>query len=412
MISPQKAGLLVHCMSSQNSLNTGRSTCIAGVIAEYNPFHDGHSHHLAQTRKAGADYIVVVMSTCFMQRGDLSIIPVKDRVRMALEGGADAVFALPVPWALRDAEHFAMGGVSLLSGLGCNCISFGSETQELPLLQQIAELLENPPDAMLQVLHTRLNEGCSYPSAVAYAAESIVPEASSVLSKSNNTLAICYLRQLLRQKSQMVPICIPRDSCYLDTQIHDHQYASASAVRSAIRRGDWQAIEKAIPESSLAILRRCALEGHIMHAGSLDSAILCSLRSLTDADWNDLEDQTEGLPDRVRNALKTAASVDDLITLSCTRRYTRARVTRLALHAFLHMRAQSLPSFGPQKALLLGVRNESADLLHKLGPMKILGKASDLNEDWCMTEKRAWDLWAVGCGMPMGSLMTHGIVRI
>ena len=110
---------------------------VVGVVAEYNPFHLGHAHHLAEARRlAKADAVVVVMSSVFTQRGDAAILSPADRARMALASGADAVFALPAMWAVRDAEHFALGSVAILNGLGCDAISFGTETVDISLLKQ------------------------------------------------------------------------------------------------------------------------------------------------------------------------------------------------------------------------------------------------------------------------------------
>ena len=121
---------------------------IVGVIAEYNPFHAGHAWQLREARRlSGADYVVAVMSGCFTQRGEAALLTPADRARMALECGADAVFALPACWAVRDAEHFALGGVDLLHELGCDAISFGAECAEHPLLHSCAALLESPTAA-------------------------------------------------------------------------------------------------------------------------------------------------------------------------------------------------------------------------------------------------------------------------
>ena len=385
---------------------------IAGVIAEYNPFHNGHLHHLQQTRQAGADFIVVVMSTCFTQRGEMAVLPVKERVQMALEGGADAVFALPVAWSLRDAEHFALGGVSLLNGLGCSMLSFGCETPCADLLSQTASLLESPPESMLDDLHTFLAEGLPYPAALARAAGRFDPACSSVLSSPNNTLAVCYLRQLMRLGSSMVPLCIPRESDYLETRLDASTFASASGIRAALARGDWPALSGAMPETDVRLLREASLNGRILKPGALDHAVLCMLRTLSPEFWKQLPDQSEGLPDRVRNALKTAVCLEDLLDKACTRRYTRPRVARLVMHAFLQFDRSVLPSDGPSQALLLGVRRESEELLHLLGPMKINGNAYQLSDSWRQSEEKAWDLWSVGCGLPMGGLYSHRIVRV
>ena len=118
---------------------------IVGVVAEYNPFHLGHAHQLRQAREAAhADAVVAVMSGCFVQRGDAAIVSPAVRAAMALQNGADAVILLPALWSVRDAEHFALGGVHLLTGLGCDALSFGAETADLPLLQAAVDALESP----------------------------------------------------------------------------------------------------------------------------------------------------------------------------------------------------------------------------------------------------------------------------
>ena len=117
---------------------------VVGVVAEYNPFHRGHAHHLQTARRlAGADAVVAVMSGCFVQRGDAALLSPGVRARMALSAGADAVILLPCLWSVRDAEHFALGGVSLLSSLGVDAISFGAETADKACLRQAAHLLNS-----------------------------------------------------------------------------------------------------------------------------------------------------------------------------------------------------------------------------------------------------------------------------
>ena len=138
-----------------------------GVIAEYDPFHLGHAHQLAEARaRSGADRVIAVMSGCFTQRGEAALLSPDARASMALSCGADAVFLLPAMWSLRDAEHFALGGVRLLQLLGCDAISFGCEHADLPLLQRTALALESPSPAMLAATHSRLDAGMPYPRAV------------------------------------------------------------------------------------------------------------------------------------------------------------------------------------------------------------------------------------------------------
>ena len=170
---------------------------IVGVIAEYNPFHLGHAHQLRQAREAAhADAVVAVMSGCFVQRGDAAIVSPAVRAAMALQNGADAVILLPALWSVRDAEHFALGGIHLLTGLGCDALSFGAETADLPLLQAAADALESPD--LPAAIQPRLSAGLPYPAALSAAMAEVAPAAARVLQSPNNTLGVCYLRALRR----------------------------------------------------------------------------------------------------------------------------------------------------------------------------------------------------------------------
>lgn len=211
---------------------------IVGVVAEYDPFHRGHAHHLAQARQqTGADYVVAVMSTCFTQRGEPALLPPSDRVRMALQGGADAVFALPVLWSVRDAEHFALGSIHLLQHLGATHLAFGAETDDLPRLIVLANALESPSPAMLAAIHGRLDAGMAYPAALHGALTLLMPEYAQLLLHPNNTLAVCYLRAIQRLGATMKPVLVPRAGAYHAPQLTSG-FASATAVRAAVRRGD------------------------------------------------------------------------------------------------------------------------------------------------------------------------------
>ena len=166
---------------------------IVGVIAEYNPFHSGHAHQLRQAREAAhADAVVAVMSGCFVQRGDAAIVSPAIRAKMALQNGADAVILLPALWSVRDAEHFALGGVHLLTGLGCDVLSFGAETADLPLLQAAVDALESPD--LSAAIQPHLSAGLPYPAALSAAMAEVAPAAARVLQSPNSTLGVCYLR--------------------------------------------------------------------------------------------------------------------------------------------------------------------------------------------------------------------------
>ena len=391
---------------------------VVGVIAEYNPLHLGHAHHLAEARRlSNADAVVVVMSTAFTQRGDAAILSPADRAKMALSAGADAVFALPACWAVRDAEHFALGGVSLLAGLGCDAISFGTEDTDLTALRTAAQLLEAPDEAFSAAVRVRMEAGLPYPAALSAAMDAVLPGCGKLLEKPNSTLAVCYLRALLRLNAPMDVVPVQRLGGYHDSALSD-ALPSATALRGAILRGDWGKVRAAMPEEAYRILREAAAQGHIHRPAALDSALLYRLRTLSPADYASLPDVSEGIENRLAAAAETARTREALLLTAKTRRYPYARLSRLATHALLGMTDDFLAAqTAPEAAMLLGFRKDKRALFthfKERGTLPILGKAADFDrsDPWFAMENRAYDVWSLGAGMPAGLALTQGVTVI
>lgn len=388
---------------------------VLGVIAEYNPFHNGHAYHLAQARLAsGADYIVVVMSACFTQRGDAAIISPHLRAEMALRCGADAVVALPAAWAVRDAEHFALGGVSLLSAMGCDAISFGSEFADAKLLSRTVSMVNTPSPLFMANVKRHLQTGLPYPAAVAAAAEADDPQCAALLRQPNATLALCYLRAMDTLGSQMEIIPVTRSGSYHATTITD-LCPSATALRGALLRGDWNSIRSGMPEAAYELLMRAAAEGHIHRPEALDTALLARLRTMSTADFSSLPDVSEGVEYRLQAASQTACTREELLHTAKTRRYPYARLSRLATHAlldFTHKQLAETPL--PTAPWLLGYRQDARPLIaHIASRTPLITRAADLLErPWFEAERRAWDLWALGASLPAGLAQSARIVTI
>ena len=391
---------------------------VVGVIAEYNPFHLGHAHHLAQARKlAGADAVVVVMSSVFTQRGDAAILSPAARARMALQCGADAVFALPAAWAVRDAEHFALGGVSILACLGCDAISFGTEVVDIAKLQEAACLLEQPDDAFRASLQALLDNGTPHPAALSAAMEAMLPGCGTLLNTPNSTLAVCYLRAMLRMGCNMDVVPVQRIGRYHDSAL-TQAMPSATALRGAILRGDWPSVRTSMSEEACAILHAEAEKGCIHHPNALDSALLYRLRTMSRADYAALPDLSEGIENRLAAAAETARSREELLQSAKTRRYPYARLSRLATHALLGFTDDFLHTAAlPQAAWLLGFRRDARELFTHFkahGTLPIIAKAADLDRSapWVQAELRAWDIWGLGAGLPAGLALTQGVTVI
>lgn len=367
---------------------------IIGVIAEYNPFHRGHAHHLRRARElSGGDYVVVCMSGSFTQRGEAACLDKWTRAELALRCGADAVFDLPVPFALSTADGFARGGVELLCALGCDCLSFGSETAELALLQRLAALRDAEPPQLQRSLQDKLAEGKSHARARGEAVAEYLGLDPALLNAPNMILAQEYIRAN-RGRMELVPV--PRIGGYHDPALGE--FAGASAIRAALARGELEAAQRCVPEAC-----RDALAGVRMH--EMDDLLLHRLRSMTEAELAALPGMGEGLERRVARCARTAASRGELLSLLKCKRYTHARLSRLCAHALLGLTAAFLQQHPlPDYVRLLGMRADAQPLLAELkrrSCLPILSDAARLRDNPIFQmECRATDLRALLCDAP------------
>ncbi|MDY4069290.1 MAG: nucleotidyltransferase family protein, partial [Lachnospiraceae bacterium] len=219
----------------------------AGIIAEYNPFHNGHKYHLEEVRRqTGADYLIIVMSGDFTQRGIPAVINKYSRARMALDAGVDLVLELPVCYATGSAAWFAQGAICLLDSLGCvDLVSFGSECGDIDRLTAMAKILSEEPTAFTETLKHGLKEGLSYPTAREKALQSVLSAAASqektlrpTLSNPNDILGVEYCKALLEINSAITPHTVRRLGGAYDDPELQAQNSSALAIRTALYRGD------------------------------------------------------------------------------------------------------------------------------------------------------------------------------
>jgi len=389
---------------------------VLGVVAEYDPFHRGHALHLSRAREAaGADRVIVVMSCCFTQRGDASLLPPAARVCAALRNGADAVIALPVLWSVRDAEHFALGGISLLRDLGADAVSFGAECADAELLRRAADILETQDNTYRTALRRHISAGQPYPAAVSAALEECLPGGGKAASAPNNTLGICYLRAMRRLEWDGEVYPILRNGDYHDPAVN--RIPSATAVRQAILRGSWHQAIDGIPDNCRELQTRLARDGQLHRPDMLDTALLARLRTMTGEEYAALPNLSEGIEDRLRQTAAIALSRQELVAGTASARYPRARVNRLCTHALLGLTERDTEEYPlPPAAILLGIRDDAKPLLSRLGSGRIplLGRAGEYpaGERWMELERNAWALWPLGAGMPGDLLFRQGVQHV
>lgn len=300
---------------------------VAGIVAEYNPFHRGHAYHIAETRRLlGADCAVVcVMSGDFVQRGDVAVFDKFARAEMAVRGGADLVLELPLRWSLSPAEAFAHGAVSLLESTGVvTHLSFGSECGEVNRLLAAIDAQHTP--AFLEAFNLALASGVSYPRAQELAARSAAPEIAELLTQPNDTLALMYLQALWAIDSEIIPIAIPRVGAGHDAA-GESDYPSASWLRELLRAGE--RVSEWVPHLP---------EAKPVFLADLEIAILSRLRMLPKEAFAALPDCSEGLENVLCKAVHSAASLEEILAAAKSKRYPMSRLRRMLLCAALGVR--------------------------------------------------------------------------
>lgn len=337
---------------------------VAGIVAEYNPFHKGHEWMIRQLRRGGVETVVCVMSGPFVQRAEGAVLPCHERARAALEGGADLVLRLPVGWATASAEGFARGGVGLLSALGCiDLLAFGAECADLPMLEAVVDVLST--DAFTRLLKEGLSTGVSFAVARAAAAETLMPGAEAILRSPNNILAVEYLKALRFSVPQALRELMPEDVRWrvvnglfgntadqkrlfmlpVATPLprvgaqHDgapaQGIASASWLRQQAEAGGVAAWEAFVPQSTMPVYRKAEAAGLMLDEKRLETVILSRLRGMNAAAIGRHPGAGEGLENRLAAAASRATTLEELYAAAKSKRFAHSRVRRLALSAAL-----------------------------------------------------------------------------
>ena len=314
---------------------------VVGIIAEYNPFHNGHLYHLLQAKDlAQADYVVVVISGNFTQRGDTSIVDKWTKAYMAICGGCDLVLELPTVYSISSAENFASGAVKILDSLKIvDSIAFGAEASDLATLNNIANVLFQEPRGYTNILTHELQKGISFPSARENAILMYLNDIkryANILNSPNNILAIEYLKALKTQKSNMNPIMVKRSKVYYNDDRIVDDFASATAIRKLIKRREYEDLRKVVPRSTYKILSRQIRDGNIvLGLENFEKEIIYTLRKMSIREIANLPDVSEGLENLIKNSADNCNDMSKLIANIKSKRYTQTRIQRILLYALL-----------------------------------------------------------------------------
>lgn len=369
----------------------------AAIIAEYNPFHNGHRYQIEETkRQTGADYILIIMSGDFVQRGAPALCNKYIRTQMALLNGADAVIELPALYAVSSAEYFAQGGVTLLNRLNVvDVLSFGSESDRIDMLKQCAALLLEEPEVYQSVLVSGIREGLSYPLARQKALVSMgfSKDISTLLSGPNNILGLEYCKALLATGSRIAPICIKRaGSGYHEASLQTGSFplSSATAIRKHIGlhgQSDSPELNRHLPEGVYQLLEKNQALASPVGIDDFSSLLHYRLLTLQEEGYASYLDCSSDFSDKIRKNLPLFTSFTDFCNLLKSKELTYTRISRILLHILLSIETPASYSLPPAErslplpyARLLGFRKSSSPLLAKIkrnSSIPLLSKLAD-----------------------------------
>lgn len=344
---------------------------VLGIVAEYNPFHNGHQYHINESKKAvNADYTVAIMSGNFVQRGDTSLVNKWAKAEMAIKNGIDLVIELPLLYSVSSAENFAEGSIKILNSLNLvDYISFGSELCDVNVLNEFAEVLYHEPKEFVSVLNHELGKGFSYPKArenalLIYLND--IRKYANILSSPNNILAIEYLKALKKYKSTIAPVSIHRAKVdYNSTEIVDG-FASATAIRKIAMTNDVWSLRQAMPKSSFDIMYDCLRSGKTVSSlAKFEREIIYNLRRMSISEIADLPDVSEGLEYSIKNAANSCNTIDEFINIVKSKRYTVTRLKRILVYCLLGITKKDIQN--SRKVLpyirVLGFNDKGKELL-------------------------------------------------
>lgn len=379
---------------------------ITGIIAEYNPFHNGHQYHLEETRRiTNADYVIAVVSGNFMQRGIPSIVDKYLRTEAALLNGVDLVLELPLFYATGSAEYFATGAVALLDKLGSvDALCFGSECNDISQLSVLASVLAEEPENYRILLQKELKNGHSFPKARSLALESFLSDSSydkMLVSSPNNILGIEYIKTLLKRNSAIIPCTIKRQgSGYHDNSLNipksskeaqpsasndgflsqpllcehpiiNKPLSSASAIRSTLKTSDnLSVIRPHMPAVVYHLLENAQYRKFPIYSDDFSSLLRYKLWMEASNGFHNYFDVSTDLSDKICQNLSHFTGYEQFCGLLKSKDLTYSRISRSLLHILLDMTQDQMDKFIQNDyisyARILGFRKTAAPLLRKL----------------------------------------------
>lgn len=375
-----------------------------GIVAEYNPFHNGHQYQLQMAKKnTDSNIVIAIMSGNFLQRGEPALVSKWARTKMALQLGVDLVIELPYAFTIQKAENFAFGAVFILNAMKCKKICFGSESGDITTFYETYDFIENHKDDYEKYIRSFIHTGMSYPKALSEAFKKLNPKIDTIdLSKPNNILGYYYLSAASVINPAIKLYTIKRKNAnYHDAFFNQSDIASATSIRKAIQQNNsLEAIKAFIPSQTFQELRNYKKEFNQFHTWENYWPFLqYKLLTMNKNEVEAIYEVEEGLENRLLKAARTSENFTAFMKKIKTKRYTWTRLQRVCVHILTNTQKQTIKMIGqtPEYLRLLGMTNNGRDYLRKIKkdlPITLISKISSHDNVMLSLDIKATDIYA------------------
>lgn len=359
-----------------------------GIIAEYNPFHNGHLYQIQKAKElTGADTVITVMSGNFTQRGDTSLINKFEKAKIALQNEVDMVIELPTIYSISSAENFALGGVKILNEIGnIDYLVFGIEEENLEKLQAIADVLVNEDDEFKRNIKEELDKGNSYPKAREIVLKKVLSSENveNIMQKPNNILAIEYLKALKTTNSKIKPFAIKRKNTMHNDENINENYASGTYIRKLFIENNFNEIKKVVPKYTYERLLELKNQGtYVSSINDFSDIVIYKIRTMTKEEISQIADVNEGLENSIKLASTTCKTIDEIIDKVSTKRYTKTRISRILTYILLDITKSEMEQSknANQYIRVLGINKKCEGILKKINNDKLITSLKKFEEN-------------------------------
>ena len=359
-----------------------------GIIAEYNPFHNGHLYQIKKAKElTGADTVIAVMSGNFTQRGETSLVNKFEKTKIALQNEVDMVIELPTIYSISSAENFALGGIKILNEIGnIDYLVFGIEEDNLQELQAIADVLVNENDEFKSKIKTELDKGNSYPKAREITLKKVLlsENMKDIMQKPNNILSIEYLKALKITNSRIKPFAIKRkNSMHHDNNINEN-YASGTYIRKLFIENNFDEISKVVPKYTYERLSELKSHGtYVTSINDFSDIVIYKIRMMTKEEISKIADVNEGLENSIKLASTTCKTIDEIIDKVSTKRYTKTRISRILTYILLDITKSDMEQSKKNDPYIrvLGINKKCEEILSTINNNKLITSLKKFEEN-------------------------------